>query len=101
MLSTRLIFNKLPLDSDSAASTQAAIELVVVLLTVRLVVQNVKLGRGKGVRASGTDKASLVISSSQPPIGGRNAFSGNGFATSLAVATGWKLKVFGAFEISR
>lgn len=101
MLSARLIFNKLPLDSDSAASTQAAIELMVVLLTVRLVVQNVKLGRGKGVRTSGTDKASLVIPPSQPPIGGRNTFSGNGLATSLAVTTGRKLKIFGSFKVSR
>lgn len=100
MLNTRLVFNKLPLDSDSAGSTQATIKLVVVLLTVRLVVQNVKLRRGKGVRTSSTDEASLVISSSQPPIGGRNTFSGNGLATSLAVATGRKLEIFGSFEIS-
>jgi hypothetical protein len=73
---------------------------MVVLLTIWLIVHDVKLSRGKGVRASGTDKASLVISSSQPAISGRNAFSGNGLAASLAVATGRKLEILGSFEIS-
>ncbi|GFP56249.1 hypothetical protein TASIC1_0006041900 [Trichoderma asperellum] len=34
MLDTRLIFNKLPFDTDPTASTQAAIQLVVVLLAM-------------------------------------------------------------------
>jgi hypothetical protein len=47
VLSTRLILDELSLDSEPTASTQTAIELVVVLLTVWLVVQNVEFGRGE------------------------------------------------------
>lgn len=68
MLDLRLVLGKLSLDAAIAAAADAVVELVVMVLAVRSVLEHVKDGRRKRLVAGAANKARLVILAAEPPI---------------------------------
>jgi hypothetical protein len=68
ILDGKLVLQVLSFNTVRAASAETAVELVVVVLAVRLVVENVELGRRKRLGARCADKAGLVVFSCQSSI---------------------------------
>lgn len=70
VLDRQFIFQVLAFNSALTAPAQTAIQFVIVLFAMWPVVENVELGRGEWLRASGTYEARLVVLPRQPTISG-------------------------------
>jgi hypothetical protein len=68
--------------------TQRVVELMVVMLTIWVVVNDIKVCRGKGRAASPADKTVLVVTSGQTAIGRLDGFALNRLATTSADVLG-------------
>jgi hypothetical protein len=61
VLDREFVFEVLPFDTLLTASTDTAVEFMIVVVTVRLILQDIKLGRCKRLRACRADEASFVV----------------------------------------
>jgi hypothetical protein len=77
VLQGSLVLQVLSLDTAGACAAKTAVQFVIVQRAIRLVVEDVELGRAKRLRASSTNETRLVVLSSQSTIRGRDAFSLN------------------------
>jgi hypothetical protein len=68
VLDREFVFKVLALDSLLAASAKTAIQLVIMVFTIRLVVQDVELGGCERFGACRANKAGLVVFARQPSI---------------------------------
>lgn len=72
-----LVLEVLPLDAVAAAAAEAAVELVVVPVAVRLVVEHVERGRREGLLAGRADEAGLVVPPCQPAVRAGDGLAGD------------------------
>lgn len=75
----------LPLNSPVAAYADAPIQLVIVALAIRRIVDHVEGCGLEWLGAGGANETFLVVSTSEPPISRRDRFPSDGFAATFAV----------------
>lgn len=86
VLHPRLVLEVLALDAPSAAPAEAAVQLVVVQLAVRPVVQDVKGRRRERLLAGGADETRFVVAAGEAPVGARDRLALDRQAAGPAVA---------------
>lgn len=83
-----LVLQVLAFDAHAAAAAEAAVELVVVELAVRSVVDDIEGGGREWLRARRADEACLVVSAGKSPVGARYGLARDRQPAGLAVAPG-------------
>lgn len=83
---TRICFEVLAFNTAVAGVAQGSVELVVMSLAVRRVLEDVELGCGEGVGTFSADKAVLVVPPSKATRRVLDRLSYNGLGATAAVA---------------
>jgi hypothetical protein len=78
----------LPLNASVTREAARVVQLVIVPLTVRRVVDHVEGCRGKGLAARPAHETLFVVASGQTPVSGGDGFAFYGLAAAFAVAFG-------------
>jgi len=86
-LLARVGLEVLSLDSTVAPLTQGAVQLMVVMLAVRVVINNIKVGRLERLLACFANETRFVPTSSESAVSSLDGFAGDELSTAAAVAS--------------